>query len=800
MAVTNLYPNLPGHLVEFKDGGLQLTSNTEAASGKSLLILGTAFDGPINEPVQIDSTTVGQLFGSEVNENGYPNGATLTKYAKQAFKNGFSDVRCMRVTGSQASIDIPKFTSETTEEIEATPITGTIQGNAAVAGLQLQNTPIIGSSLKITTGPNGSGTTIIAGSYTEYEGTFDISAGVISKNSPIYASYQYKAISAVKENIVTIDDIDNIADVTLFDATAGENIYVSPKDNYGNYIDQTGKFPLTDGLKVTIDGTALVEGTDYTIENGVLKFLTGGAVVEGVVIEIEYYTYTVVTATDTLSLNDEDQVITLPQAPITGSVIVSINGTPVDASEYVVNNDTVSLVAGNFTINDPFSIAYKYEETTVVSEGMTVRSIYGGSVYKDASIVITEITNDAGEVGRKFTFTKPESKKYSNSDLPFYFTSFECRTVGELKHALSNYSLNNVFEIVCDDEEITTADFPVFSGTLANGGDDGVVVTNNQMFEALSGKRDEEGYLVEQGAYQILENYNVDYIYPAGVYADAKQTVNPNSSFHYELALLCAVLTYRTKMTHGFIDVKPNSNTTLVGIQKHVNQLLQYNNIHYMKDASGNDIADKDGNKMDLGWYTSVVVGPEPVIVSDTLGTYYGSPAIAYAALNASIKPESAPTNKSLPGVKGMKYKFSNKQMNDLVGNRMVVFKLKNEGTATASSTPYVVDGCTAGAPGSDYARLSTVKVVTDVVDQIREVADPFIGEPNTVEQRNALSALISKRLSYLMEQGEILHYEFEINATIQQMVLGECSIALTLVCPMELRKITTVVALRAAA
>ena len=217
-------------------------------------------------------------------------------------------------------------------------------------------------------------------------------------------------------------------------------------------------------------------------------------------------------------------------------------------------------------------------------------------------------------------------------------------------------------------------------------------------------------------------------------------------------------------------------------------------------DAEGNDIVDKEGNKMDIGWYTSVVVGPEPVMISDTLGTYYGSPAIAYAALNASIKPQSAPTNKALPGVKGMKYKFSNKQMNDLIGNRMVVFKLKNEGTTTASSVPYVVDGCTAGAEGCDYARLSTVKIVTDVVDQIREVADPFIGEPNTVEQRNALSALISKRLGNLLEQGEIQYYEFEINATIQQVVLGECSIALTLVCPMELRKITTVVALRAAA
>jgi hypothetical protein len=794
MAVTNLYPNLPGHLVEFKDGGLQLTTNAETASGKSLLILGTAFDGPINEPVQIDATTVAQLFGSEVNANGYPNGATLTKYAKQAFKNGFTDVRCMRVTGSQAYVEIPKVVTESVEELDAIPVSGTIQGNAAVEGLQVTHTPIIGSSLKITTGPDGSGTTIVAGGYTEDDGTFNISAGVISKNSPIYATYQYKDINTTAiDDIVTIADVAAMDTITLFDPSANEGIYVNQYDN--------ANFPATHGFKATLDdGTELVEGTDYKIENGVLTWLTGGAIVDGVNITYEFYKYTLATASDTLSLQDTDQVITLPKTPVAGSVVLTVNGAVVDAADYTVAGNVVSLTAGNFVINDSFVITYKYEEVTTTSEGMIVRAIYGGSVYKDASVVITEITNDAGEVGRKFTFTKPESKRYSNSDLPFYFTSFECPTVGILKQALANYTLNNVFEIITDDEDTTTADFPVFSGTLANGGDDGVVVTNNQMFEALAGKRDAQGYLVEQGAYQILENYNVDYIYPAGVYADSKQTVNPNSSFHYELALLCAVLTYRTKMTHGFIDVKPNSNTTLVGIQKYVAKLLEYNNIHYMKDAEGNDIVDKDGNKMDLGWYTSVVVGPEPVVISDTLGTYYGSPAIAYAALNAGLKPESAPTNKALPGVKGMKYKFSNKQMNELVGNRMVVFKLKNEGTATASSTPFVVDGCTAGAPGSDYARLATVKVVTDVVDQVREVADPFLGEPNTVEQRNALSALISKRLSYLMEQGEILHYEFEISATIQQVVLGECSIALTLVAPQELRKITTVVALRAAA
>lgn len=788
MAVTNLYPNLPGHLVEFKDGGLQLTTeNADASGSKSLLILGTAFDGPINEPVKIDKTTVSQLFGSDVNEKGYPNGATLTKYAKQAFKNGFTDVRCMRVTGSRASVEISKTASVTKEELFGTPVNYQVAGNAE-AVITLANSPIIPSSVQVKSAATG--LLVQTSGYKEYDPSFKIAAGTVSKNTQLVVEYDYNTVEEKTLSSAVADDT-GAAFKTIaldFDPAAQQSIY------------ETTEAGISCGIEVTVDGVVLTAGSDYTVAGNVLSIVDGGQVALDDTVEVKYYVATT-THVDAEShdLVDTADIVTLPVAPIAGSVTVTVAGK--DVTDFSVDGTNVSLDAGKFVLGQTAVIKYKYEKVTEHKESMTIRSIYGGSAYKEASVAITEYTNETtGEIGRKFTFTKPESKMYSAADVPFFVTSFDCPTVGALKQAIANYALNNVFEIVADDEDILTNDFPAFSGALSDGGDDGVVVTNDQLYEALSGKRDNAGYLIEQGAYQILENYNVDYIYPAGVYADSKQSVNPYSSFHQELALLCAVLTYRTKMTHGFIDVKPNSNTTLVGIQKYVDSLVAYNNIHYMKDSEGNDITDSEGNKMDIGWYTSVVVGPEPVMVSDTLGTYYGSPAIAYAALNAALKPQSAPTNKALPGVKGMKYKFSNKQMNELVGNRMVVFKLKNEGTATASSVPYVVDGCTAGAPNCDYGRLSTVKVVTDVVDQIREVSDPFIGEPNTIEQRNALSALISKRLSYLLEQGEILHYEFEINATLQQVVLGECSIALTLVCPMELRKITTVVALRAAA
>ena len=799
MAVTNLYSNLPGHLVEFKDGGLQLTvDQSDVTNSKSLLILGTAFDGPVNEPVKIDATTVSQLFGSEVNENGYANGATLTKYAKQAFKNGFQDVRCMRVTGSQAYVDISK-TSEIIEHIEYATAGGEIEGCTAFVHT-LGHKPIVGDVIvKTLAGDAVSGVT-----RNKEEGTLSFIQNAISKNSTVEVTYDYKAISPIHNETSAAGDGSDFTAITL---GSTDPIFVTDKNSSGQYIvDTAGTIPTTDGVVVKFGGTTLNPATDYTVDETAhtVTILAGNSanVTESDNVDIEYYTY-VLTHIDSATVTapgDTDQVITLDHEPKDGVIELLVNGVAVDASQYTVSGADVTLTAGNFNVKDRFTIGYNYVVEEEITEGITLRSIYGGSIYKEASIKIEPFTTDEGVAGCNFIFTKPASKLYSTADKPFVISSIDCPTVGMLKLALENYALNNVFEIITDNEDMTTANFPAFESKLVNGGDDGVVVTNNQLYEALSGKRNAEGYLIEQGAYQILENYHVDYIYPAGVYADSQQTVNKNSSFHHELALLCAVLTYRTKMTHGFIDVKPNSNTTLVGIQKYVDKLLTYDNDHYMKDSDGNEIVDTEGNKMDIGWYTSIVVGPEPVMVSDTLGTWYGSPAIAYAALNASLKPESAPTNKALPGVKGMKYKFSNKQMNELVGNRMVVFKLKGEGTTTASSIPYVVDGCTAGNANCDYRRIATVKVVTDVVDQIREVSDPFLGEPNTVEQRNALSALISKRLTYLLNQGEIQYYAFEINATVQQVLLGECTISLTLVVPQELRKITTVVALRATA
>lgn len=862
MAITNLYPNLPGHLVEFKDGGQQLRNVAVTGNSKSLLILGTAIDGPVNEPVAIDAETVHMLFGNDVDSNGVPNGATISKYARQAFKCGFNDIRCMRVTGSPASATI--VTNSVVEtEAEKIDISVPSNGNKRTT-IQLPLGTIPTGCYTAITNVVASHNIVGSGLNTSYgAGKINIPDNIVPARGDINVDYVVQIIDpsvlATNTTSVAVDTdekdpvngiwsvkvhFNNIIDMYNYDLT-GLTVGTATQDNHG--------VPTTAGniVEITTDSGEIVYGTVIlkNASNGTTETIVSASIDANNTLTLEYevnatsQTISSVVFADTLEYvsytkTDNNTVITQSDlyAPINVALNASkpyVNGDVVlydatglnviakinDGSNVIVynsaNNEFIvdlsstltSIPVGYITPGSLLKLSYVYEHKKTFDEKITFESIYGGTVYNESKVTIDVIFDDNGNEGRLITLIKPDSKKYSVSENPLSFRSFDYPTIGLLRNAVESHSLNNVFKVVveADHEDTLTGTIPVGASNSImmqfTGGTNGINPTNDEMFIALSGERDSDGYLIKRGAYQVLENYNVDYIYVAGVYADSK--VSPSvskNSFHYELALLCAVLTYRTKMVHGFIDFKPNTNTTLIGIQSYVDKLLKYDNTHYMKDTNGDIIYDENNSPMDIGWYTSAVVGPEPICSSPTLGTYYGSPALAYASLNANLKAQSAPTNKALPGCTGVRYKLSNKQMNDLVNNRMVVFKTKNEGVSSANTLPYVVDGCTCGTVNSDYARITTVKVVTQCVDEIREVADPFIGEPNTVEQRNALAALISKRLMQLKTDGVIQYFEFEISATVEQVLIGECLIALTLVAPQELRKIRTVVSLRTTA
>lgn len=769
---TNLYPNLPGHLVEFEDGGTVLRTDVTPISTDSVLLLGTAVDGPINEPVAIDMTTVESLFGKETNANGVPNGSTLVKAAKQLYETGIRDIRLMRVTGSVASTKIKKDDESisTVESVEED--LGVASGNEQTT-FTLKNKNLVDHSVKVFANgfPLTSGFT-----YEKTAGTVTLKANACNAGANVQIVYSYYKLVNVKDAAFTVNKSLKI------------------------------KLPFSPAEGLTIKEESMQISTQhYKIRGSEVTFLPEAGVETGDVVKVTYngVAKDILNATETgvdgtpFVAQTGEQRLTLTHSPANSEVYLYADGVQLDVEGYTVEAKTITLKREIVPMGALISASYSYHSQETISEFITIESKYGGEVYNQSSVAVCNITaTDGSVIGKEIKLVKPASKKTQTIETPLTYRSTEYVTFGQLVDAINNDANNNVFKAYTDHAESLVKDLVVnvsptnSAGEYLVGGENGIGVSKVEMFEALSGKRDEQGYLIKQGAYQLLENYTCDWVVPLGVYADDKLP-GRYQNFAYELGLFCSVLSYRNKMTLGIIGMTPCRDTSLAGVQKYVEKMLTYKNVYLMRDNKGNIILDSLGNPIDLGMFLSTVGGADPIHQNASSGRCAGDIAVAYAGLNGGLAPQSAPTNKVLKGAKGLRFNLSNKQHNDLLANRIVTFKTKGNNVVA-------VDGVTAAMPSSDYTRLSTAKVVREVVDQIREVSEPFIGQPNTIEQRNALSSALSKRLSMLTTQGMLVSYEFQVIATQADQVLGQCRIELTLIPPQELRRITTVIGLRA--
>jgi hypothetical protein len=206
----------------------------------------------------------------------------------------------------------------------------------------------------------------------------------------------------------------------------------------------------------------------------------------------------------------------------------------------------------------------------------------------------------------------------------------------------------------------------------------------------------------------------------------------------------------------------------------------------------GTELEDRGGHLIDIGKYISVVGGWVTLFNAyDTTGLGYISTAAAtYAGFVSTLESKSAPTNKILNSI-SLPFRINNTKLDQLAGVRFVFFQDKPKGTVCA-------DAPTAARPDSDYRRLTTVRIIKDVVDSIRAVSDPFIGEAGGAAQRAALQTACEGALGKLQKGGFISRYDLAITATPAQQVAGDATIELTIVPAFELRQITLVISLAA--
>jgi hypothetical protein len=162
----------------------------------------------------------------------------------------------------------------------------------------------------------------------------------------------------------------------------------------------------------------------------------------------------------------------------------------------------------------------------------------------------------------------------------------------------------------------------------------------------------------------------------------------------------------------------------------------------------------------------------------------------AYAGFLSLLPAYSSPTAKAIPGAILPSYKLSPSQILSLVNKHIVVPRVKN-------GRIVVAEAITTASDTSDFVRLTTLRIVNDTVTLIREIAEPYIGEPNTVPRRSALDTQISAGLQQMVVRGALNDYRFHIKSTLADQIDGTMRINLDIVPVFETRRIMMSVAVK---
>lgn len=712
----NQYDALPGHQVGFKDKQVKLPRDTEPKITESILFIGTATDGPVNQPIRVTPDNVYSIFGKAAQDNGLANGATLINAFEEAWLAGARDIRLMRYSG-----------------IEAT---------AALKAKSYQNTNIAVRVQEFLAPGNS-------------ESDFTLPHGNINPVTfQVYAAGQVVA----PENYVLVEGSND--GTTLVQAT------LTILENATN---------MNAEITVTYSYDDMVADGDGVFNPETVRVVENNTDANG----------------DRMVTAGEDTVFALESLPRQGVRLYANDVEIVDPQAFTVNGQQLVLHStSGITKGAYLKASYSYASLETIEPKINLRSTYGGSNYNNCTYAIEKDANGIVTV----IIEKPANKKAVMNELPIKIRSIEFPNLQLFANAINSHPFNRgVIEASVDSAHqfVLTSDLEPTTKTFFTGGSDEINLSREDIFERLGGKRDAEGYVDTLGSYQVLENYTVDYVVPLGVYAD-ESLPGIYDNFAYQLALACAVMSHYNSVTMGLISTTSPASTSLRAIEDHVRKLEAIDNTFYMRDVNNQIITDGEGNQIDLGQFISIVAGPETVTLSTRLGYIANNTPAAIGATVAGLDITSAPTNKPIASADGLRFEFSSSQLNRLTKARYITVKRKSDGTIA------IVDAMTAAAPDSDYTRLSTARVIKEAANQVRVVADPFIGEPNDTANRNALAAALDKRLGKMVEAGVLETYRFDIIASAQMELMGEAQIELSIKAKNELRKITTIVGLQA--
>lgn len=244
---------------------------------------------------------------------------------------------------------------------------------------------------------------------------------------------------------------------------------------------------------------------------------------------------------------------------------------------------------------------------------------------------------------------------------------------------------------------------------------------------------------------------------PFGFRADNTNTLTHNLA--QQVAAKCRDITDRTYPCFAVMGIKPfvgtaaaaTENMTAASMSTHLGLAALTD-----REASGFGL---DGQYlMVVGAELNVAGYPQNATDRSKAGIYgYANGAATLAGHLAQLDPWRAVTGKSIFNVTGMRYNATRTQQENLVGKGIVPV------TLDYNRVPVWVDGLTFGKSTSDYSRMTTLRIAFAAIQGVRQVAQQFIGEAATLQNRNALETAITSLLRGMTQLGAITDSDFVV-------------------------------------
>lgn len=177
-----------------------------------------------------------------------------------------------------------------------------------------------------------------------------------------------------------------------------------------------------------------------------------------------------------------------------------------------------------------------------------------------------------------------------------------------------------------------------------------------------------------------------------------------------------------------------------------------------------------------------------PIQTGSSFG--YSNGAAMYAGFISTLAAYNAPTGKTPFNITSVRWIPTVPQQAIISTEGMVPLALNY------LRQPTWVDGPTYASTGSDYSRLTTLRIVFDAVQLLRNASVPFVGQGSTLANRTAFDTAVSSALRSMALSGAVTASDYNIN---YHPATNSAEVDLVLTPAFEIRSITISVSINLA-